>query len=246
MPFLNRSIAVLPRPVVRRAIHSLWKYQEPELRKLDEYLDCSRLAVDVGAWWGPWTAALARRCPEVHSFEPQPQLAAQLRTWVPSNVVVHETAVGDRSGTAELNRPDDRPGTDGLATLRPMSSTDSETVTVPLATIDSLDLGDVGFMKIDVEGLELAALTGAAVTIERSKPRLMIEIEQRHLDEPMETVFDWLHERAYRGLFLRSKSWHRIDTFDVERDQTAHIDRPKSAAYVNAFLFVPEGDTLSL
>ncbi len=244
MPLLNRVVDVLPDQLVWRVIHKVWKYQEPELRRLDDYLRTDRTAVDIGTWWGPWTAAFASQCPAVHSFEPQPQLAAKLRRWVPDHVTVHEVAVSDEPGHAVLHRPDALPGTDGLATLRattdgPAQAVGLDTVEVTTVTIDSCQLEDVGLIKIDVEGFELQALRGAKQTIARDRPRLMIEIEQRHLDQPITTVFDWLGEREYEGHFLRGTSWESLAEFDVERDQTRLVETPKSAEYINAFLFTP-------
>ncbi len=244
MSLVARVAAVLPDPLLRRAIHGFWKYQEPELRRLDDYLPTSRVAVDVGTWWGPWTAAFAKRCPEVHAIEPQPQLAAKLRSWVPSHVSVHETAIGDTVGRALLGRPDITPGNDGLASLRHASSA-PDSVDVAVATIDSLMLSNVGLLKIDVEGYELPALRGAEATIMRDRPRLMIEIEQRHLDVPITDVFDWLTDHGYRGHLLRAGHWEELETFDVGRDQLATVDRPRSAAYLNAFLFTPAEESWS-
>ncbi len=213
------------------------------MRRLDDYLDPARVAVDVGTWWGPWTAALAERCPAVHSFEPQPQLAGRLRDWAPDHVSVHEAAVGEVAGSATLFRPDPLPGTDGLATLR--EGVGGDRVAVRVVRLDDEDLGDVGFMKIDVEGFELPALRGAERTLERCRPRLMLEIEQRHLDRPIEDVFTWLAERDYAGWFLRADGWHRLEEFDVEADQRRTVERPKHVDYVNAFLFVPAADAWS-
>ncbi len=244
MPLLNRAIDVLPDPMVWRVIHKVWKYQEPELRRLADYLPTDRTAVDIGTWWGPWTAAFAAQCPRVHSFEPQPQLAAKLRRWVPNHVTVHEAAVSDEPGQAVLHRPDALPGTDGLATLRattegPSQDVGDDTVEVETVTIDSCHLTDVGLIKIDVEGFELQALRGAEQTIARDRPALMIEIEQRHLDQPINTVFDWLLDREYEGHFLRGSTWASLTGFNVERDQTRLVAKPKSAEYINAFLFTP-------
>ena len=46
--------------------------------------------------------------------------------------------------------------------------------------LDDLALGDVGFVKIDVEGHELAVLRGAAETLQRNRPPLLVEAEERH------------------------------------------------------------------
>lgn len=244
MSLTARIAGVLPDPVLRRAIHRFWKYQEPELNRLADYLPVDRAAVDVGTWWGPWTAAFAKQCPAVHAIEPQPQLAARLRTWVPSHVTVHETAIGDEVGRALLGRPDATPGNDGLASLRD-GATALDSVEVEITTIDALDLSNVGLMKIDVEGHELPALRGAEATMSRDRPRLMIEIEQRHLDHPISDVFDWLAERNYTGHLLRADRWEPLDGFDVDRDQTMSVERPRSAAYLNAFLFTPTEESWS-
>ncbi len=243
MSLSARVASALPDPVLRRAIHLFWKYQEPELRRLDDYLPTDRVVVDVGTWWGPWTATFAKRCPEVHAIEPQPQLAERLRSWVPPHVTVHETAIGDAVGRALLGRPDATPGNDGLASLR-NGATAPDSVEVAVTTIDALELRNVGLMKIDVEGFELPALRGATATIERDRPRLMIEIEQRHLDVPIGEVFAWLTDQNYRGHFLR-KGWEPLERFDVERDQLASVDRPRSADYINAFLFTPAEESWS-
>ncbi len=240
MSLLNRALDAAPEKLVRAAIHRFWKYQEPELQQLSDYLDPTRNAVDIGGWWGPWTAELAKHCPQVHCFEPQPKLASGLRSWAPANVVVHENAVGDTAGIQTLNRPDDLPGTDGLATLRSSEDHQGDSISVEVTTIDSCALTDVGFIKIDVEGLELAALRGGEQTIERDQPRLMIEIEQRHLDQPIDNVFQWVIDRGYEGWFWTGTMWVGLDNFDVARDQVATVDKPKSLEYINAFLFTPE------
>ncbi len=244
MTLTARVAGALPDPLLRRAIHRFWKYQEPELRRLGDYLHPDRAAVDVGTWWGPWTAAFARQCPAVHAIEPQPQLAERLRSWAPANVTVHETAIGDSVGRAMLGRPDATPGNDGLASLRD-GATAADSVEVAVTTIDALGLENVGLMKIDVEGFELPALRGAEATIERDRPRLMIEIEQRHLDVPIDVVFGWLADHGYEGHLLRNGEWEPLASFDVDRDQLASVDRPRRAAYLNAFLFTPVEESWS-
>lgn len=47
---------------------------------------------------------------------------------------------------------------------------------VPLISIDSLALERVDLIKIDVEGMEVDVLEGAAATIQKFKPQLMIEV----------------------------------------------------------------------
>jgi FkbM family methyltransferase len=52
---------------------------------------------------------------------------------------------------------------------------------IPVITVDSLNLSP-RVVKMDLQGLELAALQGMAQTLARSRPVLMIEIGERHED----------------------------------------------------------------
>ena len=68
-----------------------------------------------------------------------------------------------------------------MHTENPLSTGDTvETIRVPLRTLDSYNLSNIGFIKIDVEGHELDVLRGAEVTLRRDQPNLLIEIENRH------------------------------------------------------------------
>lgn len=80
-----------------------------------------------------------------------------------------------------------------VSRTHPEWEVDSE-VKVPLVRLDDMIAPDehtVSFIKCDVEGHELAVLRGAAQTL-KSGPPLLIEVEQRHHDTPLEEVFGHL------------------------------------------------------
>jgi FkbM family methyltransferase len=177
----------------------------------------------------------------VHAFEPQADLAQRLARVVPANVVVHHAAVGERSGTAALAVGHD-PGSAALAHLVPpdrAGEPGAAVAQVPLVALDDLDLADVAFVKVDVECHELAVLRGAERLLLRDRPVLLVEIEQRHLEWPMATIFEWLEERGWAGSFLRDGHWVELAGFDVERDQTQWTAQLPHPAYVNNFRFDP-------
>ncbi len=232
---------LLPARLVYVLAERRYQRDEPEIRHAAALVPAGRVAVDVGAWLGPWTRVLSRRASAVHAFEPQPRLAAHLRKVVGPNVTVHESAVGDAPGEATLV-VDEGPGRDALAHLQqaqPSSTDPGRAVRVAVTRLDDVDLGDVGFVKIDVEGHELAVLRGAAQLLERCRPTVLVEIEQRHLAAPMQDTFAWLTDRGWTGWFLRDGAWQPLATFDVARDQHPWVDHLPDPRYVNDFLFRP-------
>ena len=115
--------------------------------------------------------------------------------------------------------------------------TQVEKIPISVRTLDEFAIPNVGFLKIDVEGLELDVLEGAIKTISRDRPAMLIEIEQRyHPERSITDIFDRLGALGYRGYFVLNRRLHSIAHFDVHRMQTALHD--SSPDYVNNFLFL--------
>jgi FkbM family methyltransferase len=140
---------------------------EAELRLIADLIGPGEIALDVGANIGLYTVIMGRAvgaAGRVYSFEPNPPTAARLRRNVElnalGNVEVFELAVADAVGAANLRLPDAREP--GLATIVGDSG---PAVPVETITIDSFleqrHIGRVALLKLDVEGAELDALTGA-------------------------------------------------------------------------------------
>ncbi|SNT36751.1 methyltransferase, FkbM family [Tropicimonas sediminicola] len=89
----------------------------------------------------------------------------------------------------------------GLGTLEPANKlagfSSIEQVDVETRRLDSFDIRDLGFIKIDVEGHELEVLQGGKETLARETPVLLIEIEERHRPDALETVSDFLAGFGY-------------------------------------------------
>ena len=138
--------------------------------------------LDVGANIGAHTVDLSRLVGPggvVHAFEPQrlafQLLCANVARNNRANVFTHQAAVGAATGTLLVPPLDPE-----MQTLRGLSLLESQSgETVPLVTIDGLDLGDCQFIKVDVEGMETEALRGAVKTIERFRPILYVENDRQ-------------------------------------------------------------------
>jgi FkbM family methyltransferase len=224
--------------------YSIWRsgYWEAELNYLGRIVPRARQSVDVGANLGVYSRALSKLTPTVHAFEPNKELAQLLRRTLPRNVIVHEQALSSRTGCGTLRTPvvNGRP-VFGLASLEEHAAypgSDQEAVRV--AKLDDVLDGDVGFVKIDVEGHELRVLEGASSLIERCRPVLLIECEERHNPGGPAALFSHLKKAGYIGRFLREGAICDTAEFSLTRDQLGDPGAP----YINNFFFFPDEDRL--
>jgi hypothetical protein len=112
-----------------------------------------------------------------------------------------------------------------------------ETVAAPMKSLDSFNLTNVGFVKIDVEGHEEAVLKGGLKTLKRDMPNMMIEIEERHAPGSLDRVSALLRSIGYSGFYLDRKQLLPIAQFDLRRDQVRQ--NGKVGKYINNFLYLP-------
>jgi FkbM family methyltransferase len=190
------------------------------------------VAIDAGANVGIYTYWIARSASEVVAFEPQRSLAERLATSRIRGLTVHNCALSDRVGLGELHIPRSANGEASLGTL----DGPTDTVEVRLSTVDSFELTNIGFFKIDVEGHEEALLRGAEKTLSRSDASVYIEIEERHNPGGLARIVAWLGHRGYVDVQYRQHgAMHPFSSFDLERDQLQQ--QPQTPAYANNFLF---------
>jgi FkbM family methyltransferase len=151
---------------------------EPELGLLHNLVPPGCTAVDVGANRGYYSYALSRIARRVESFEPNPALARFARGKLGPTVTVHEVALSNRPGTATLYLP--RARGRSLHLLAGLNNTynapETDRIAVRVATLDAFDFRNVGFIKIDTEGSEMDVVAGAARTIVRDRPAMVIEL----------------------------------------------------------------------
>ena len=135
--------------------------------------ECRRLAVDGGAHIGTWSRHLAAEFDRVMAFEPADDTYACLveNAIAHSNVVPINKALGEVIGRGKIVDDPSRPGNTGARHLGKGDSVD----VIPL---DEYDLQDLDFLKLDVEGYEIEAINGAAETLKRCRPVVVIEVKK--------------------------------------------------------------------
>ncbi len=235
------------------APHAYWNYrhwrrgdEEREMCLLPVLCDRERTAVDVGANYGMYTSRLVTLARDCVAFEPIPAFAKMLRSGFGARLTVHAVALSDtHGGEVELRLP--RLFT-GYATIERNNALDTrdqdsiDLVRVPRATLDSFDLQDVGFVKIDVEGHEEAVLLGARETLKRCNPCILIEVEERHNAGSVQRVLDVVRELDYAAYVIFEGKLRALPEFDLVENQTTQSPE----VYARNVICVPQtrSDTL--
>lgn len=227
------------------------RYGEIELHLVEFLCDRRRDAIDVGAHEGCYVYWLRRYARHVIAFEPLPVLAEALVNKFGASITVRNLALSREAGKAVLRIPlIDGILVQGCASLSPSVNADVPThrdIEVRTASLDEIYRGDVGFMKIDVEGFEDSVLDGAVKTVDRCRPNLLIEIDERMAPGGIARVSKWLGRFDYQGFYVRPNRLVPIETFDTEAMQrpqdvaslTAELsDRERFPVYINNFLFL--------
>jgi FkbM family methyltransferase len=228
-----------------RRMHHAWRGPpEPEMRLLPYLVDARRGAIDVGAHRAAYVAQLVRLCPAVTAVEAIPELARFVSRLYPAVRVVTAAAAAE-PGEIEFRIPEKAWGLSSAATENSLSGMSYEAIRIPAVTIDSLADAPVGFIKIDVEGYEHAVLQGALTTLQRDRPTLLIEAEERHRPEAVSSLRSFLEPLGYHGLFLDEGRLVSIENFDPARDQRLVEGEAEllnsgrlGRRYINNFIFV--------
>jgi FkbM family methyltransferase len=234
-----------------RAYRYRWRVDPAELRFVGEQLRPGQIAVDAGCHKGAYTYWMRRHVGptgRVWAFEPQPSQVNYLRRTLAAmqyqNVTLVPQALSDRPGRLQLYLPAGPGATTHGATLsqRKANSENCRTVEVDVTSLDTVFADEPrgpDFVKIDVEGHELAVLEGARETLARSRPALLVESEARHrADGQVQPVFEILRGLGYVGHFYFGGRAVPLDQFDPAVHQRRGPGGKLPKAYVNNFAFV--------
>ena len=231
----------------RRLRQELAGSVEREMALLPHLVPADRIAVDVGGNTGAYCERLVRLARSVVVLEANPELAEHLHWMFEGKVRVVQAAASDAPGELILRMPED-PAFGGLATVsleNPLVG--GKSVRVPACSLDSLGLESVGFIKIDVEGHEVAVLEGARNLLATQRPNLLLEAEERHKVGAVTQVRAILEPLGYAGFMLRGGVLTSIRTFDPAVHQSmagtsaGALDSGRvPSGYINNFVFLPQ------
>lgn len=106
----------------------------------------------------------------------------------------------------------------------PFENRNSKTIPVPITTLDSFNLNNIGLIKIDVEGFEKNVIEGAQETLKRNRyPRILFESWRPSRDSEGQSatylrneLFEYIRSIGYR--IVPVNGWDEM--FIAEKDTT--------------------------
>ncbi len=153
-------------------------YQYNKYLKALLYGKGRRNAVDVGANIGLWSRVMAIDFKKVIAFEPVPLYRECWQKNVEfKNVELHGLALGAREGIVDMECG--TPNSFG-DTFVSVGKGVNVAKNVRLATLDSFELKEVDFIKVDCEGYEYHVLQGAEKTLLANRPVVIVEQKPGH------------------------------------------------------------------
>lgn len=194
------------------------------------------VAFDIGANIGRWTQFLLTVAEdagvEVRAdlFEPVQGAFDQLQKAFGDNgrVHLHQTAISDRCGTADMFLVGEASGTNSLVSVGGAVETRSVPVTDVTAVMDEMSLATVNLLKVDAEGHDCAIIRGMLDKLRSSAIEVIqFEYNWRWLatGTSLRTVFDLVGDFDYRVGRVENG---RLELFDW----SAEIDRFFERNYV--------------
>jgi FkbM family methyltransferase len=216
---------------ILEVIHEI-RGENPEYRVLKSLLSAGGTFIDVGANFGTFSLLASRMVGangRVIAIEPQTRLVAMIRESASlsgvNNCEVMQLALGNEQKTLDLIVPSDDSGRAGF--YQGFSGRHKHnTERVNVVTLDSLDLGSVSLIKIDVEGSELSVIVGAADTIDRLHPPILIELNPwsaRAANTSTDSIVEQLVSLGYNQFGLADSYPVTVDAGGIPRDRQINL-----------------------
>ncbi|MBL4690187.1 MAG: FkbM family methyltransferase [Rhodospirillales bacterium] len=215
---------------IGRSLDLYGEFSEGEVELFRQVIKPNSIVLDIGANIGCHTVFLAQAMENtgrVIAFEPQRLLfqilCANLALNSLFNVQCLNEAIGDTEGTVLVPflNPADKLSFGSLELGR-----HSEGETVKKITIDSLELPQCQFIKLDVEGMELMALAGARETISRCRPILYVENDREESSDDLIRLIASFGYRMY---------WHLTPLYNPDNHKKNQENVFENIISINMF-----------
>ncbi len=204
----------------KRIERSIKNNDEKELQLLKKLIIPGTDVIDVGVYRGVYSYEMAKYSKMVHAFEPNPIIFKDIElnlSKIIKNICFYNFALSDHENNSILKVPIRNKDFDksnyeeyfqmGKATIHEENKMDDvENFKVISKKLDDFSFSNkISFIKIDVEGHELAVIKGAENTIRKNKPILLVEIEERHSQKKVSDTLNYINSLGYYSYFYKNE-----------------------------------------
>lgn len=223
---------------------------EPELLWIKNLVKKDSVILEIGANVGAYLYLLENEIvnKNIFAFEPNQKLFARLKRLFPE-MQIFPFAVSDENKTATFKIPIiNGKAISSRGTLKTdfVEKDEERTITqvVEVVKLDDwvvmMDLKKIDFIKIDVEGNEMHTLHGAKKTLQKFTPIVMVEMEQRHHEEPLWNLISEITSWNYLPYYLNRTTLQLAPlSQDVIISQNSDLLKDKNN-YINNIIFIPK------
>ena len=227
----GRKFAIHLKTGMQTSVYFVGEYEKAMTEIVKSLLRPGDTCLDVGANFGWYTTLFYKVCGEksnIHAFEPMPPTYSELEQnyrlmGSPPNVQINNLALGDKPDELTINL------FEGLSTGHASMSTqgrdDAISYKCEVVTLDSYmeenAVGDVDFVKVDIEGAEMMFLKGAGkLFAQKTPPIWLMEMalqQTKNFGYLPNDLIDFLRERADYDFYIVDEHKTRlvkIDGFD--------------------------------
>lgn len=208
------QVASFAFDLITQFIHLDGRYERDELQFLADRvfptLPPGGICLDIGANIGNHSLAFAPHFARVIALEPHPRTfrLLELNAELAPNVTALNLGASDAAGVVKVALD---PLNHAASSIGKAAAAGAVEVEFHLDRLDDMPgIGDgrVTFVKIDVEGHEAAALTGAEATIRRNRPLVVLEVLPDDVADDSSAAVEVLRSYGYRHFYeLREAGW---------------------------------------
>ena len=218
------------------------EYERAVTEVIKQIIKPHDVCLDVGANFGWYSTLLSSLgVKKVHAFEPVPPIFVDLQQnyrlcGSPKNLALYNLALGDEEKNIELHIFKDEP--DGHASISTMGKKGFTTFRAEMKLLNTVleeeKIGDVNFMKVDIEGAEMMFLRGATALFKQKIPPLIV------MEMALETSQHFGYKPNDLVQFIKSQAEYEFYAIDEAKIKLEKIEGFSSEQIGANVLCVPK------